>query len=42
VTKTTLNYDDIKEGQGYLIPTDGNGLGIELDDDMVDRYAMND
>jgi len=40
VTKTTLNYDNIKEGQGYLIPTEGNGLGIELDDDMVQRYTM--
>ena len=42
VTKTTLNYDDIKEGQGYLIPTKGNGLGVELDDDMVNRYSMID
>jgi L-alanine-DL-glutamate epimerase-like enolase superfamily enzyme len=42
VTKTTLNYANIKAGQGYLIPTEGNGLGIELDDDMVQRYSMID
>ena len=42
VTKTTLNYDDIKEGIGYLNPTGGDGLGIELDDDMVQRYSMID
>jgi L-alanine-DL-glutamate epimerase-like enolase superfamily enzyme len=41
VTKTTQNYHDVRKGQGYICPTEGDGLGIELDDEKLEEYLIN-
>jgi L-alanine-DL-glutamate epimerase-like enolase superfamily enzyme len=40
VTTRSLGYDDVAAGGGYVEPIPGDGLGIELDEAKVRRYAV--
>ena len=40
VTTRFLGYDDVTAGKGYVEPIPGPGLGVELDEDKVRRYAV--
>ncbi|MBW1699530.1 MAG: mandelate racemase/muconate lactonizing enzyme family protein [Deltaproteobacteria bacterium] len=39
VTKTTLNYNDVKAGNGCVQLSQKPGLGVDLDNTLLDRYA---
>lgn len=38
VTGRTLIYQDVKAGNGFLQPSERPGLGVDLDEDLVNRY----
>jgi len=40
VTNRTMTYQDVKIGGGFLQPSERPGLGVDLDEDMVNRYLV--
>jgi L-alanine-DL-glutamate epimerase-like enolase superfamily enzyme len=41
VTKHVVTYDDVKRLGGYVEVTDEPGLGVQLDEEKVRKYAVN-
>jgi L-alanine-DL-glutamate epimerase-like enolase superfamily enzyme len=39
VTRSVLTYEDVSRGEGYVGVIPGSGLGAELDEEKVRRYA---
>ncbi len=39
VTKTVVTYDDVRSMGGYVVASPGPGLGIELDEDKIQKYC---
>jgi L-alanine-DL-glutamate epimerase-like enolase superfamily enzyme len=40
VARETLTFEDIKKGKGTLRPVDGPGLGVDLEEEVLRRYAV--
>jgi L-alanine-DL-glutamate epimerase-like enolase superfamily enzyme len=40
VTRSVLTYEDVSQGKGYVEVIPGPGLGAELDEEKVRKYAL--
>jgi L-alanine-DL-glutamate epimerase-like enolase superfamily enzyme len=40
VTTRYLGYDDVTAGKGFVEVIPGPGLGVELDEEKIRRYAV--
>ena len=40
VTKNVMTYDDVTRGKGYVGVLPGPGLGVELDEEKVQKYTV--
>jgi L-alanine-DL-glutamate epimerase-like enolase superfamily enzyme len=40
VTTRVLRYEDVTAGEGYVEPIPGPGLGVDLDEEKIRKYAL--
>jgi len=40
VTKKVVTYEDVSKMKGYVIVSSGSGLGVEIDEDKINKYKF--
>ena len=40
VNKKVVTYEDVSKMKGYVIVSSGAGLGVEIDEDKINKYKF--